>query len=136
MVKAVKHTIKCDLCGRDFHLTKEVLKDHKVTLKKDGLEPHDVTLTLLTCPACGKSYPVIMDDEKTLPILEKMRNVMAKQAKLAKAGKSSPELAKKYRRLNWKLDFNRRELAEKYNGSLYQREDGIVEQLDYRYRTR
>lgn len=136
MVNPNEHTIKCDLCGREFRLTKEVLADHEVTLNKEGLEPHEVTLTLLTCPICGKSYPVIMDDAKTKPILEKMRAVLAKKLKLQRAGKPSPKLEEKYRQLNWKLDFNRRKLAEKYNGSLYQLENGFVEMLDYRYRTR
>lgn len=133
----VQHTIKCDLCHKEFRLTRDVLKEEQVTLIKEGLEPHEVLLTYLYCPICGKRYPVIMDDERTLPILEKMRRILAKQVKLAKAGKpANPELAQKRQKLNWKLDFARQKLAEKYNESFYQLEDGTMEQLDYRYHAR
>lgn len=131
------HTVKCDLCGREFRLTKDVLKEEQVTLQKEGMKPHDVTATFLTCPICGKRYPVIVDDETTLPLLEKLRAVMVKQAKLQKAGKpKSAVLERKRKDLNWKLDFKRQQLAEKYNESFYQLEDGTLEQLDYRYHAR
>ena len=135
--KKIEHTIKCDLCRREFQLTKEVLKEEQVTLNKEGLEPHEVHLTYLYCPLCGKRYPVIMDDESTLPLLEKLRSVMAKQFKQVKRGfNPNPQLEKKRRELNRKLDFKRQKLAEKYNQSLYQLEDGTWEQLDYRYHAR
>lgn len=131
------HTVKCDLCGREFRLTKDVLKEEQVTLQKEGMKPHDVTATFLTCPICGKRYPVIVDDETTLPLLEKLQKVLLKQVKQTKRGfKPSPELAKKRQQLNWKLDFKRQKLAEKYNESFYQLEDGTLEQLDYRYHAR
>jgi len=131
------HTVKCDLCGREFRLTKDVLKEEQVTLQKEGMKPHDVTATFLTCPICGKRYPVIVDDETTLPLLEKLQKVLLKQVKQTKRGfKPSPELARKRQQLNWKLDFKRQKLAEKYNESFYQLEDGTLEQLDYRYHAR
>ena len=102
MVNKLQHTIKCDLCHGEFRLNKDSVKEEQVTLLKEGSEPHPVVLTYLNCPLCGKRYPVIMDDAKTLPILAKMRRVVAKQVKLAKAGKpASPELAKK--RSSWAL---------------------------------
>ena len=135
--KSTEHTIKCDLCSREFRLTKDVLKEEQVTLQKEGMKPHEVTVTFLTCPACGKRYPVIVDDETTLPLLHKLQTVLVKQVKQAKKGYNpSPELARKKQQLNWKLDFKRQNLAEKYNGSFYQLEDGIMEQLDYRYHAR
>lgn len=135
--KKTEHTIKCDLCHREFQLTKEVLKEEQVTLNQEGLEPHEVRLTYLYCPLCGKRYPVIMDDESTLPLLEKLRSVMAKQFKQVKRGfNPNPQLEKKRRELNRKLDFKRQKLAEKYNGSTYQLENGLMEQLDYRYHAR
>lgn len=135
--KNTKHTIKCDLCNREFQPTKDVLKDERVTLQKKGMEPHEATVTFLTCPLCGKRYPVIVDDDTTLPLLEKLRSVMLKQVKQAKKGfNPSPELARKQQQLNWKLDFKRQKLAEKYNASFYQLEDGTLEQLDYRYHAR
>ena len=131
------HTVKCDLCDREFRLNKDVLKEEQVTLQKEGMKPHDVTATFLTCPICGKRYPVIVDDETTLPLLEKLQKVLLKQVKQTKRGfKPSPELAKKRQQLNWKLDFKRQKLAEKYNESFYQLEDGTLEQLDYRYHAR
>lgn len=135
--KQIPHTVKCDLCHRDFNLTKDVVKEEQVTLHQEGLEPHEVRLSYLYCPLCGKRYPVIMDDETTLPLLEKLRNVMAKQVKQARNGfPQNPQLEKKRKELNRKLDFRRQKLAEKYNGSIYQLENGLMEQLDYRYHAR
>lgn len=137
MVKNTEHTIKCDLCHREFHLSKEVLKEEQVTLHKDGLEPHGVQLTYLCCPLCGKRYPVILDDESTLPLLAKLRNIMSKLVKQARKGfQPNSQLEKKHKELNHKLDFRRQKLAVKYNGSLYQLENGLWEQLDYRYHAR
>lgn len=136
MVNPTERTIKCDLCSAEFPLRKDIVREEKVTLTKYGEEPHEVTLTWLQCPRCGKQYPVIMDDESTLPTLAKMRKVMEKQFKIRRSGNNPPPgLEKKRRTLNWKLDFNRRKLAEKYNGSYYQLEDGTITQLDYCYRT-
>lgn len=138
--KNTEHTIKCDLCHREFRLTKEVLKEEQVTLRQEGLEPHEVRLTYLYCPLCGKHYPVIMDDESTLPLLEKLRSIMAKQFKQFKQVKRgfnpNLQLEKKRKELNRKLYFKRQKLAEKYNGSIYQLENGLMEQLDYRYHAR
>lgn len=135
--KNLEHTIKCDLCHREFRLTKDVIEEKQVTLQKEGLKPHEVTITFLTCPMCGKRYPVIMDDETTLPLLKKLQTVLGKQVKQVQRGfKLSPELARKRQQLNWKLDFKRQQLAEKYTESFYQLEDGTLEQLDYRYHAR
>lgn len=129
--------VKCDICGREFVLNKNVLTEQEITLQKEDLKPHKVRMTFLTCPCCGKEYPVIMDDETTLPLLDKLQVILSKQVKQVKRGfNPSPELARKKQQLNWKLDFKRQKLAEKYNGSFYQLEDGTQVQLDYRYRTR
>ena len=53
-------------------------------------------------------------------------------------GKQKPvpqKLQEKYNKLNKKLDFKRRQLAEKFNGALYQSEGDTI-QLDYRYHAR
>lgn len=137
MVNKTEHTVKCDLCRREFPLTREVVKEEQVTLHQEGLEPHDVRLTYLLCPLCGKRYPVIMDDESTLPLLDKLRNIMSKQLKQSQRGfQPNLQLEKKRKELNRKLDFKRQKLAEKYNGSLYQLENGLMQQLDYRYHAR
>ena len=129
--------IVCDLCGRSFKLNPNTLGEREILLHKESQEPHTVIITSLTCPICGKEYPVVMDDETTLPILERMRSIMHKQVRQAKKGfPPNAKLAEKRRQLNWKLDFKRQKLAEKYNGSFYQLEDGIMVQLDYRYRSR
>ena len=135
MVKTAKHTIKCDLCQGNFQLAKEHVKEVQVTLNKEGLAPHEATLTVLECPLCGKQYIVVLDDEKTLALAVKLRTIAAKQIKFQKLGKPSSILDKKYRDLEWKLSFNRQKLAEKYYGSLYQLGD-TLEQLDYRYQAR
>lgn len=137
MVNPTDHTIKCDLCSREFRLTKDVLKEEQVTLHKEGLDPHEVTATFLTCPICGKRYPVIVDDKTTLPLLSKLRDFLGKQVKQAQKGfKLSPKQENKRKEINRKLDFKRQELAKKYNESFYQLEDGTWEQLDYRYHAR
>ena len=137
MDKKPNTNIKCDICGREFVLNRNVLIEQEITLQKEDLKPHKVRVTFLTCPCCGKEYPVIVDDETTLPLLDKLQVVLAKQVKQVKRGFTpSPELARKKQQLNWKLDFKRQKLAEKYNGSFYQLEDGTLVQLDYRYRTR
>ena len=136
-LKKPNTAVKCDICGHEFTLTKKSLEERKLTLQKEGLKPHEVQVTFLTCPRCGKEYPVIMDDATPLPLLAKLQTVLAKQVKQAQKGFNlSPELARKKQQLNWKLDFKRQQLAEKYNESFYQLEDGTLVQLDYRYRTR
>lgn len=129
--------IVCDICGKEFNATKDSLIEHQILLTKEGLDPHEVTITELVCPHCGKSYPVTMDDETTLPLLERVRNVALKRVKSFRRGFSpKPELEAKYKELNRKLDFKRQKLAEKYYGSFYQLEDGTTVQLDYRYHVR
>lgn len=135
MVVNTNHTIKCDLCHGEFRLERHHLKEVQVTLNKEGFAPHEATLTFLECPRCGKKYIVVLDDVKTLALAEKLRSIATKQYKLAKGGKPSAELEKKYKNAEWKLSFSRQKLAEKYYGSFYQLE-GTTEQLDYRYRTR
>ena len=135
MVVNTNHTIKCDLCRGEFHLAKDHVKEVQVTLNKEGLDPHEVTMTFLECPICGKRYIVIVDDTKTAALADKLRTIAVKQAKLIRAGKPSAHLEKRYKDAQWKLSFNRQKLAEKYFGSTYQLE-GVLEQLDYRYQAR
>lgn len=135
MVVNNNHTIKCDLCHVEFRLERHHLKEVQVTLSKEGFAPHEATLTFLECPRCGKRYIVVMDDEKTLALAEKLRSIAVKQYKLVKMGKPSAALEDKYKAANWKLNFTRQKLAEKYFGSTYQLE-GVLEQLDYRHQAR
>lgn len=125
----------CDICHYQFQVSRDNLKEENVTLEKDGLA-HDVVLTYLCCPSCGKRYPVIMDDADTLPILRELRDCMMRRMKFYGTQKSVPQkLQEKYTKLNRKLDFRRQQLAEKFNGALYQSEGDTI-QLDYRYHAR
>ena len=128
----------CDICKRQINLTKDTLKDMTIFLEdsQDSVFTHEAVMTALTCPACGKTYPVIVDDETTLPILGMLRAVVLKANKYKAKGKKVPEkLGLKQEALCKKLDFKRHKLAEKYNGSFYQVGDH-KEQLDYRYHVR
>ena len=133
---AIQHpsnVVTCDICHRDFALTKNFLEEKKVVLEKEGLEPTEVVLTVLNCPNCGKYYTVIVDDEETAGIVAELREIIAKEYKARSKGKELPDkLIRKHQTLRRKLSFKRQNLAEKLNGSFYQTEDG-KEQLDYHY---
>lgn len=125
----------CDICHHQFQVSKDTLKEESITLEKDG-QTHDVVLTYLYCPNCGKRYPVIMDDETTLPILHELKDALMRRVRFASKGNPIPKkLDEKYKKLNKKLDFRRQQLAEKFNGSFYQTDEG-KEQLEYRYHVR
>ena len=125
----------CDICHYQFQVSRDNLKEENVTLEKDGLA-HDVVLTYLRCPSCGKRYPVIMDNAETLPLLHELRDCMMRRMKFYGNHKPVPQkLQEKYTKLNRKLDFRRQQLAEKFNGALYQSEGDTI-QLDYRYHAR
>lgn len=125
----------CDICHYQFQVSRDNLKEENVTLEKDGLA-HDVVLTYLCCPSCGKRYPVIMDDADTLPILRELKGCMMRRMKFYGKQKPVPQkLQEKYTKLNRKLDFRRQQLAEKFNGAFYQSEGDTI-QLDYRYHAR
>lgn len=132
-IKQPSNVVTCDICHRDFALSKNFLEEKKVVLEKEGFDPAEVVLTNLTCPHCGKYYAVIVDDEETTGIAEELRVIVAKEYKLQSKGKKpSDKLARKHQTLRRKLTFKRQQLAEKFNGSFYQTEDS-KEQLDYHY---
>lgn len=134
-MKSPDTNVRCDLCKRVFNLAKELIHEKNITLEKDGLT-HDVVMTVLSCPCCGKSYPVIMDDSKTIPIRDELNKVVSACFRFAKMGKQiPPRLVNKRARLTKTLDINRRKLADRYKGAFYQTEAG-KEQLEYRYHTR
>lgn len=131
----IQNTIKCDLCSKDFALTASALKEFNIELMRDGYPNHRVAATFLTCPCCGKQYPVVVDDDTTLLILQELKELYVRGMKYRSKNKEIPErLRNKQQRLTQKLGFNRRKLAEKYNKSYYQLEDGSRMQLDYCYR--
>lgn len=127
------NVVTCDICHRDFALTKDFLEEKKAVLEKEGLEPTEVVLTNLTCPNCGKYYTVIVDDEETSGIATELREIVAKEYKARSKGKEpTQKLIRKHQTLRRKLSFKRQCLAGKFDGSFYQTEDG-KEQLDYHY---
>ena len=132
-VKKPSNNITCDICHREVALTKDLLEEKEVVLEKAGVDPQNVVLTILTCPMCGKSYPVLMDDSETSAILEELKTVVQKQYKAqAKGIQPKAKVTRKQQSLRNKLNFKRQQLAKKFDGSFYQTEDG-KEQLDYHY---
>lgn len=132
-MKTINNKIFCDICGAEFAVTPYTLTENETTLFREGSpESKPVILTWLQCPHCGKRYICLMDDAETLAILKDLRVAKAKELKFLKANKPVPErLGAKTIKLKRKLDFKRQKLADEYNGSFYQTEDG-KEQLDYK----
>lgn len=127
--------ITCDLCGAEFALNRNSLTEELVFLVKDGLQ-HPVTLTELTCPHCGKKYTVLVDDKETEELVSEAKLLLYKKFRYQDKGKQIPKkLEQKYQAATKKLNFKRQQLAEKFDGALYQVE-GNMYQLDYRYHAR
>lgn len=125
----------CDICRYEFNISRNTLKEEQITLEKAG-ESAEVTITFLQCPRCGKTYPVIVDTIKSLITLAKVRELYSKRHKyLNKNGSVPVRLDEKYKSLNQKLDFQRQQIAEEFDGATYQL-DGDTIQLDYRYHAR
>ena len=129
------NTTMCDLCHKAIQLTPSMLQEKKLVLELEGVE-YNTYVTLLFCPHCGKSYPVVLDDWETNEILERLKWLYMRKRGYASKGKPCPsKLEMQIQRLNNKLDFKRRMLAEKFDGAFYQSEAG-KERLDYRYHVR
>ena len=125
--------VTCDICHREFSLTKGCLTENKVTLEKRGLEPKEVVLTTLECPCCGKQYPVTMDDQETKDILAELTALhKRKLILLSKNKRVHAKVNERYHQLERKLSFKRKALASEYNKSFYQNADG-KQQLDLHY---
>jgi len=125
--------VTCDICHREFSLTKGCLTENKVTLEKRGLEPKEVVLTTLECPCCGKQYSVTMDDQETKDILAELTALhKRKLILLSKNKRVHAKVDERYHRLERKLSFKRKALASEYNKSFYQNADG-KQQLDLHY---
>lgn len=135
-VKKSSPLVICDICHQDFTLTKGCLTESKVTLEKRGLEPKEVVLTILECPLCGKQYPVTIDDEETLSILEKLTELYKRKLILQQKNRRvHAKMEQRYHALENKLGFRRNQLANEYNGSFYQTAEG-KQQLEYRHHVR
>lgn len=125
----------CDICHKQFLITKSTLKEEEVWLEKASIK-YKAVLTFLQCPHCGKRYVVLLDDLDTCKLAEKARSLASKRIKQAKLGFSiNPELSKKYYACIRKLNFKRQQLAKEFDGAFYQIEGDTI-QLDYRYHAR
>ena len=132
----MNNMVSCDLCKAGFAVTRDALTEQDIMLEREGFPDHPAQMTILTCPHCGKSYPVIVDDETTIPLVQEMRQLYAKSMKYKSKGQSIPDrMNQRLIKTQRKLSFRRRQLAEKFNGSFYQTEDG-KQQLEYRYHER
>ena len=128
--------VSCDLCKASFAVTRDALTEQDIVLEREGFPGHPAQMTVLTCPHCGKSYPVIVDDETTVELVKEMRQLYAKVLKYHSKKQSIPtRLNQRLIKTQRKLSFRRRVLAAKFNGSFYQTEDG-KQQLEYRYHER
>lgn len=138
-IPKVDNRVVCALCKTSITLRRDKLKEDRVTLEKEcngSKIQHDVVLTQLMCPNCGKSYVVLVDDEDTLDILSELKGYAIKRMKYFVNQKPVPKkLQQKYSQLDRKLDFKRQKLAEKFDGALYQIEGDTI-QLDYRHHAR
>ena len=126
---------KCDICKRWFNVTTDKLKMETATVI-DKTGSNRLQITSVTCPLCGKTYPVVVDDAETIKLRLEVESLLRKRLKYVQEHHPVPfRLAAKIGKLNGKLDFKRQSLAKKYNGSFYQSDEG-KEQLDYRYHVR
>lgn len=122
---------KCDICKRWFDVTQDKVRTFNTTSGE-----HSLQITEVTCPLCGKTYPVIVDDPETVKIRLELESLLRKRLKYVQEHRPVPfRLAAKIGKLSGKLDFKRQSLAKKYNGSFYQTDEG-KQQLDYRYHVR
>lgn len=58
MIQKPNKTVVCDICHKNSFCQRTSLKKKEVVLEKEGIEPTEVVLTVLTCPHCGKYYTV------------------------------------------------------------------------------
>lgn len=149
-MKPIDNIIRCDLCHKQLTVTASSLEEKDLTLMKSDEQvseelaktgsakaTHAVRVTFLTCPHCGKQYPVVLDDAQTLELLEISRDLYQRRMRWVTRGKAVPDnLQKKFEKARLKLSISRQKLAEEYGQSFYQLEDGTVVQLEYRYRER
>lgn len=120
-------TITCDICGEEFHLNKSLIKEDHTVLHK-GDQDYPVIMTYLQCPHCSKQYIVIIDDDDSYGVLQETHAALMKRMKYLQKGYTVPhKLEKSYQNLTSKLDFKRRQLAEKFNGALYQFEGDTIQ---------
>lgn len=129
----------CPICNSIVNLTAGMMTETSTELHKaedltdEGVK---VRLTDFNCPHCGKTCTVSMDDSVTMPLYSCYIALVNRIMKYQAAGRKIPEkMLKKAYDLAEKIDFKRQKLAEKYNGSFYQTEEG-KEQLDCRYHVR
>ena len=142
-MKPINNIVRCDLCHKQFAVTASALEEKELNLIRSTIdEPvtflnHRCLVTFLTCPHCGKQYPVVLDDAESLELLEISKDLYQRRMKWITRGKSVPsKLQDKFEKARIKLGISRQNLAKEYGQSYYQLEDGTMQQLEYRYRER
>lgn len=126
--KMPNRQIKCRLCKSMTWVSHDRVKTLDTELCI-GDTRYQVHMTTFDCPCCGKTYPVLLDDESTMKMAKSIVDLYAKMHKY----KQPPEkMHLKAQMLNRKLDFKRQNLAKKFEGALYQFEGDTI-QLDYCY---
>lgn len=139
-MKPTNNTVTCDLCHKQFAVTASALEEKELYLVKEDPDRtviYKCLVTFLTCPYCGKQYPVVLDDAETLGLLEISKDLYQRRMKWVQRGKAVPmKLQEKFEKARRKLGISRQKLAQEYNGSFYQLEDGTIEQLEFCYRER
>lgn len=73
------YKIICDECENEVPVNPNTLADERVEMHK--LDKCEVLrLTYLQCPHCGKVYPVMLDDKRTLYYLGKVQKSRSESA--------------------------------------------------------
>lgn len=127
---------RCDLCHTPVAVAGNISEKtvHATFLLND--KGRDITMTVLTCPCCGKESIVQVDDQFTKEVLSEAKELYLKRAKFFAMNKLVPmKLAYRIGKIDSKLSCMRADLAKQLDGALYQIE-GEIHQLDYRYHAR
>ena len=127
---------RCDLCHAMVEVSGNISEKvvHATFLLNE--KGRDITMTVLTCPRCGKESIVQVDDQFTKEVLSEAQELYLKRAKFFAMTKPIPmKLAYKIGKVESRLSCMRAELAKQLDGALYQIE-GEIHQLDYRYHAR
>ena len=93
---------KCDICKRWFNVTTDKLKMETATVI-DKTGSNRLQITSVTCPLCGKTYPVVVDDAETIKLRLEVESLLRKRLKYVQEHHPVPfRLAAKIGKLNGK----------------------------------
>lgn len=98
-----KPKIFCDECEGEIEINKNTLADERIEMHKLDKEAV-LRLTYLQCPHCGRVYPIMLDDKRTLYYLGK--------AQKSRGGSGAAKAVQQ-------LKNTRQELASKWINGVY-----------------